>query len=142
MWTGLKEFQIEMTELVTSSSPEAQQEANEETALLGGDAVANQNTVGRVQKFKGLIASYKFRLLVMAVGKLVYLPLSQIGNIAVLAAKHYYDGLPALDPFVVAGLRPVAWPHRETFVITGGSLDGALVFYGDLAEPAQQAQQS
>ena len=129
--------EIEMATLVDSTSPADREAADENTALLGGDAAANQANPGYLQKFKGLIASYKFRLLVMALGKLVGLPISQMSNIAVMAAKKYYDGLPVLDPFALEGQRPVTWPHHENFTLTGGSLNGALVFYGTLTDPTE-----
>jgi len=74
------------------------------------------------------VASYKFRILVKGLEKLVGVPLSQMSNIAVLAAKYDYDALPALDPFTTASLLPVTWPYRDSFTLTGGSLNGALVF--------------
>jgi hypothetical protein len=130
----------EVQGLVDSASPEDRLEADEDSAQLGGDAAANQGDAGYLQKFKGLIASYKFRILVMALNKLVGLPAGQMSNIAVLAAREDYAGLPALDPFAVEGQRPVTWPHDEDFTLTGGSLNGALVFYGTLAAPPLRSE--
>ena len=67
------------------------------------------------------------------VRKLIYLPLSQITNVATMAAKHYYDKLPALDPFIDEAVHPVGWPMGMSFTVTGGALRGSLTFYGRLS---------
>jgi hypothetical protein len=56
-----------------------------------------------------------------------------MSTVAEMAAEHYYDKLPALDPFVDEAVRPVGWPQGKSFTITGGALRGSLTFYGKLS---------
>lgn len=125
---------VEMAELVAKNVTPAQiGEAQVQAAEQSAEAAVNAGQPGYIQRFRNAIAGYRFSLLITVVRKLIYLPLSQITNVATMAAKHYYDKLPALDPFIDEAVHPVGWPMGMSFTVTGGAIRGSLTFYGRLS---------
>lgn len=129
-----KVSEVQMTEIVAKYVTPAQlEDAEVQAAEQSAEATVKAGTPGFVQQFRSAIAGNKYSLVSIVLRKLVYLPLSMITQVATMAAKHDYDKLPALDPFVNEAVRPVGWPMDKSFKITGGALRGSLTFYGKLS---------
>lgn len=126
--------EIEMANIAAdNATPNEMQQAENQAAQQSAENIANAANPGYIQRFASAIAAYKYNFLIMAVKALIYLPISHITAVTTLAANHYYDKLPALDPFIDEAVKPVGWPMAKSFTITGGALRGSLTFYGKLS---------
>lgn len=107
-----------------------EEDAEAEAAESAGDAIENTDEPGYLDKFKGLLKEYKFKIWLKVLEKAVRTPVDKMTSSAVAAARNDYDDLPPLNPFAAAGVAPVEWPGKSAFEPTGGTLDNALVIWG------------
>ncbi len=115
---------------VEEAGEEAVQNAEREAAQQGGDLVVHAGDVGYLQKFKNLIVSNKWTIIMKIIEKMVTIPVGQITTVALWLAEKEYDKAPAINNVAEACFDCLKWEDQSSFKTTGGAFNGGIVFYG------------
>lgn len=127
----------EITSLVDSNaSPEEIEEAEEEAGTDAGNALAQADDPGLVQKFKSALMANRYKIILKIIEKAVTKVGENLTAIGVALAKQDYDKLPAINPLIDDAAVSVRWADGSAISYVGGQVDGAIVFWATPAKPA------
>ncbi len=116
--------------IVEDAGEEAVQNTEREAAQQGGDVVIHAGDVGYWQKFKNLIVSNKWTIIMKIIEKMVTIPVGQISTIALWLAEEEYDKAPPINNVAENCFSSLQWKDHSSFKTSGGLFDNGIVFYG------------
>lgn len=120
----------EITQLIEeNANPEEVEAAEEDAAAQAGDAVAQADNPGLLQRFKSSLMSNRYKIGL----KIIETVTTKIGEsltaIGVALAQRAYDRLPSINPIIDQAASAVTWPGAVSTRYAGGKIDGAIVFW-------------